>query len=164
VEGIKSLFPTLQFRTLNEPTAATIEPFSEYPRLQKVLSHFEGLIKITREKDNTIPQALASLEKAQLLRILVLTTEQIQWAILQGQGQIYQESLSDLKKLCDTYFVDNEGRQALQTRLDKLSQQSPVITIPDISGSLEALTKAQAQLKTKETERLSQGRANDTIN
>ncbi len=162
-EEIKSLLKTLQFKTLNEP-AATDASLSDYPRLQKVLSQFDGIIKITREKDNAIPQALASLEKAQLMRILALTTEQIQWAILQGQGEIYQESLEDLKKLLNTYFTDDATRQNVLSRLDKLSQQSLVITIPDISGSLEAIAKAQAQLHTKENAQLSEGQANDTIN
>lgn len=159
VEILKSSFPKLTFKTLDEPLKTNEAPLANYPTMRKILSPFQGVMKVSREEDNPIPQALDILEKAQLLRVLALMADQTQWAILQGQDKIYQDSLEELKKISTAYFAQDEHLQNLLDQINKLLLQSPNITLPDISASLGALERAQADLKSKQQER---GGENDT--
>jgi uroporphyrin-3 C-methyltransferase len=111
----------------------------------------KSLIRITRLADNAIAQALTSQEQAQILRAMQLYCEQARWAILHGDSKVYINSLESLKTWISQYFMADNISEQMLLQITQLQQQRADIAVPDISESLQALSKAMLDAQNKQT-------------
>src|SRR5690606_30853349 len=75
---------------------------------------------------------LAGQSLAQVRLALSLAIEQAQWAVLNGNEQVYRQSLGQAVAMLEDYFAEHNGQsQGLRDRLEALSRQSVEITLPD---------------------------------
>ncbi len=119
--------------------------------LRQSWQEFKSLIRITRVQDNNIPLALSEQEQAQILRTMQFMTEQARWAILQGENKIYSASLESLQSWMSQYFVDDKVQKDLLEQLKKLQEKNVEIALPDISNSVQALSKAMIEISNRPT-------------
>lgn len=146
---IGSEFNQLHFKTVfNGPPSAQsadIDP-TKLNVWQKALWHtwqeLKGIIKVTHVSQNTIPLALTQQEQGQILRTLHFMNEQARWAILQGENKIYQNSLQSINMWLKEYFIDDKIQKDLLSQLAQLEQQNVNISLPDVTDSVQALSKA----------------------
>lgn len=138
------------------PSAAT-EETGWRQALRQSWQELKSLIRITRIEENNIPLALSREAQSQILRTLQLLSEQAQWAVLHGDPKIYSHSLQSLQSGIQQYFADDAVRQHLLEEIKQLEQQQVEITIPDISGSLNALSQAMLQMPQKTSASSGQG-------
>lgn len=140
----KAPFKTLGNETIrqNRSQNAPIDP--NLPGWKKGLWHswyeFKSLIRITKEAENPIPQALSLQEKAEVIRTMQLMSEQAQWAVLQGESKIYLASLQSLEKWTQDYLAKSPEQQTLFEQIAELKSQAVDSPLADISGTLQALS------------------------
>lgn len=108
--------------------------------LKNTWKEFKSLILITKEDDNTIPQALSLQEKAQVVRTIELLINEAQWAALNREAQIYQNSLQTIAVKAQQYFTDNQEQQVLLNMLTQLVQNHVDFKIPELTDTLNALS------------------------
>jgi|GEM_PF-3700945 len=154
-EQLSALQPVIAkapFKTLNNEVArqsqgqnAPIDP--ALPGWKKGLwrswYEFKSLIRITKEGENPIPQALSLQEKAEIIRTMQLMSEQAQWAVLQGETKIYVTSLASLAKWSQDYFIKSPEQQTLLLQIEQLKTQAVDSPLADISATLKALSSIQ---------------------
>ncbi len=140
----KAPFKTLGNETIrqNRGQNAPIDP--ALPSWQKGLwrswYEFKSLIRITKEGENSIPQALSLQEKAEIIRTMQLMSEQAQWAVLQGESKIYLTSLQSLEKWSQDYLAKSPEQQTLLEQIAELKTQAVDSPVADISGTLKMLS------------------------
>lgn len=146
----------LHFKTLDtEPLVKEKETSidKDAPQWRKMLwrswQELKGLISVTRETNNPIPQALTAQDQDQILRTMQLTCDQAQWAVLQGDTKIYLSSLQSLRNLVQKYFDVDVNSTTLLTNIQRLEQQRVDIPLPDISDSIRALSQAMLDVNKK---------------
>ncbi|MCS5712697.1 uroporphyrinogen-III C-methyltransferase [Candidatus Berkiella aquae] len=146
---LKPLIEKLPFKTLNNQTNGIHETKSEavdesLPAWRKGLwrswQELKSLIRITKEVDNPIPQALSFQEKAEIVRTMQLMLDQAQWAVLEGNSKIYLSSLDSLQKWMQNYFANSPEQQTIIALLMQLKTQSVDSPLADISTTLKALS------------------------
>ncbi len=101
---------------------------------------FKSLIRVTKETDNPIPNALSVQDKAEVLRTMQMVSQQAQWAVLQGESNIYLSSLNELENYSKTYFIDSPSQQTLLERIVQLKTEPVDSPLADISATLKALS------------------------
>lgn len=130
IQSIKSAIAGLQFKNLDTQ------------KVNPALAYFDGLIKITREDQNPVAVALSQQEKAQVLQLLQLMVDQMQWALLQQKTDVIQANYQAIVQHLQQYFAENESFNTIMQSLETLKEQKNVIT-PDISATLQAIEGAQ---------------------
>jgi len=151
-------FNQLHFKRISsesEAQKAMNENQEQKSSWKKALWHswqeLKSLIRVTRVQDNNIPQALSDQEQAQILRTMQFLCEQARWAILQGESKIYTASLASLQSSMHEYFVDDKMQKELLSQIQKLQDQNVEIALPDISDSVQALSKAMIEIANRPT-------------
>lgn len=147
----------LHFKRLSEPF---VENEKEVPQDESMSGwkkalfiswqELKSLIRITRLADNAIPQALSDQEQAQILRAMQLYCEQARWAILHGDSKVYTNSLEALKTWIAQYFMADKISEQILSQITQLQQQRADIAVPDISESLQALSKAMLDAQNRQ--------------
>lgn len=149
LNALKPLMEKLSFISLqnqeSHPSKATQPVIDEsLPAWRKGLwrswYEFKSLIRITKEANNPIPEALSLQEKAEILRTMQLMSEQAQWAVLEGDSKIYLSSLQSLEKWAQTYFAKDPSQQVLLENIQQLKTQTVDSPLADIAASLKALS------------------------
>lgn len=151
-------FNQLHFKSVTSTQASTLtapqlnESSSAWEKaLWRTWLELKSIIKITQVAQNSIPLALSQQEQAQLLHALKLTNEQARWAILQGENKIYHTSLQTMTSMLNEYFADDALQKELLSQIKDLEQKNIDISIPDISDSVQALSKAMIEIVNKPT-------------
>lgn len=104
--------------------------------LEKI-SHF---VRIDFASKQDIRPLLSGQQLEQARLALGLALQQAQWAALNGQGAIYQQSLKQAQEIVDQQFGRNvQQSRAFAERLDELNQQSVELDVPDLQPALDAL-------------------------
>lgn len=150
-------FYQLHFKTVSNSVAKTEKAESTVdknaPYWQKALWHswqeLKDIIRVQPEEENPIPATLTTENQLELLRTMQLLCGQAQWAVLQGDNKIYQSSLRSLQTLVEKYFRNDEEQITMIKQLQQLQQQAVAVQIADLSGSLNALSKALLESKQK---------------
>lgn len=147
LEALNSEFIPLSYKTLAQDTPeekALAE--QNLPVWRKALwqswLELKSLIRVTREAENSISPALSTQEKAQVMRTLQLAVEQAQWAVLQGDTQIYTQSLATIQKNLQDFFNADKNQQALLAHIQQLEKTTLQVPPVDITESLQALSVA----------------------
>jgi len=69
-----------------------------------------------------------------------LAIEQAQWAVLNGNAEVYRQSLEQASSVLKDHFSEDNGQaRGLRKRLDELSQREVEVTLPDLAPALQAL-------------------------
>lgn len=150
IENISNSFYQLNFKRLDEQLVEgkiiLPEGFESLPRWRQSLIYswyeIKSLVRITRQDKNSVPMALGLQEETQVLRTMQLLCLQAQWALLEGKSAIYQGSLKALNDWLTKYFDDTEIQKTLISQIKELESQNVVVQVPDISPSIQALSKA----------------------
>ncbi len=149
LNALKPLMEKMSFTSLENqisPSSRATQPTIDesLPAWRKGLwrswYEFKSLIRITKEADNPIPEALSLQEKAEILRTMQLMSEQAQWAVLEGDSKIYHSSLQSLEKWVQTYFAKGPEQRVLLENIQQLKTQTVDSPLADIAASLKALS------------------------
>lgn len=66
---------------------------------------------------------------------------QAEWAVLQEQPELYQNSLKQIKALLSNYYMQSETRDQVLSRIDNLAQINIQPKIPPLTRSMQALSE-----------------------
>lgn len=120
-------------------TEAKAEPADE-TRWQHWLNEVARYVRIDLDAVNNVKPLLAGQSLGQVRLALALAIEQAQWAVLNGNTEIYQQSLGQAHALLADYFnADDLESKALAERIQALSERQITATMPDLTPSLRAL-------------------------
>jgi uroporphyrin-3 C-methyltransferase len=112
--------------------------------LDKSLKTLQKLIVIRRH-DQPIAPLLPQEQQLYLQQNLQLLLQQAQWAVMQGQASVYQNSLQQAEDWTKLYFVSNAAMtQTMLQTLQELKKINIQPTLPDISNVLQALQQVIA--------------------
>lgn len=106
--------------------------------LRSAWGHLDNHIRIYR-RDQPLQPLLSPDEELYLRLNLRLMLEQAQLAVLQREQEVYTASLVKAQEWLKDYFVNDDRNQALQNELAALLEFDVVETVPDLSGSLDAM-------------------------
>lgn len=156
---ISAQFNQLHFKSVTNGPASdspsSVPDEASMSALQKALwatwQELKGIIKVTNVAQNAIPLALTAQEQAQVLRTLHFMSEQARWAVLQGENKIYHENMQTMSTWLSQYFAQDPLQTDLLNQIKQLEQQNINISAPDISESVQALSKAMIEVTNKPT-------------
>ena len=116
-------------------------PSSLAETLQRFSDNFGNLIVLQR-RQQPIEPLLNGAEQTMVRQNLYLLLEQAQSALLREEQRIYSISLTKVEALLRRYFQLNSESEASIVRLQILAERSVNQTLPDISGSQNAIQTA----------------------
>lgn len=116
-------------------------PSSLAETLQRFSDNFGNLIVLQR-RQQPIEPLLNGAEQTMVRQNLYLLLEQAQSALLREEQRIYSISLTKVEALLRRYFQLNSESEASIARLQILAERSVNQTLPDISGSQNAIQTA----------------------
>lgn len=94
-------------------------------RLIENFSHLQKLVVIKKHEENFDP-VVSSLHQSLLRETLVMNIQQAQWAVLQNNNQIYQQSLSQALKNIVRIFDENAADTKILVQQIQGMQQIPL--------------------------------------
>lgn len=115
--------------------------------------HLSGFVRLEFTASDEVKPLLAGQTLEQLRLALRLALEQAQWAVLNGQPQVYRSALEQGRALLQRYFgLDTPENQALHDRLGELAAQPVAQELPDLTPALNALQAYLARRERAELE------------
>ena len=109
-------------------------------RWQRWLDELNRYVRIDFDASADVKPLLAGQTLGQVRLALSLAIEQAQWAVLNGNGQVYQQALQQASGLIADHFSEDSGQaRGLRERLDALAKQEVEVELPDLSPALQAL-------------------------
>ncbi|TBV03861.1 heme biosynthesis operon protein HemX [Stutzerimonas kirkiae] len=126
-----------------QPEFQAGEPLPEVAgqsRWQHWLNELTRYVRIDFAADDNLKPLLAGQSLAQVRLALSLAIEQAQWAVLNGNSEVYRQSLSQAVELIGHYFSEENGySRGLRDRLQTLGERQVEVTLPDLAPALQAL-------------------------
>ncbi|MES2819100.1 MAG: uroporphyrinogen-III C-methyltransferase [Pseudomonadota bacterium] len=108
-----------------------------------------GFVRIDFDAEQNIQPLLTGQSLSQVRLALSLALEQAQWAVLNGETQVYRQALVQARSVLGEHFdLGNPQVRALGTRLDELGELPVAVDAPDLAPALSAV---QAYLQRRET-------------
>jgi uncharacterized protein HemX len=124
--------------------AAEGDGSSRWAQWLERLSHY---FRIDFSAAQDIRPVLAGQSLAQVRLSLTLALEQAQWAALNGNSEVFQQSLTQARDvLNDQFNQDNPAVLALRNRLGELLTQPVSVVMPDLTPAMAAV-QAYVQLR-----------------
>lgn len=152
IQNISNSFYQLHFKRLDDALKdpnTLPKDLDKLPAWRQALVRswyeFKGLIRVTHQDKNSVPMALSLQEESQVMRTMQLLCQQAQWAVLEGQNVIYQNSLKSLENSLSQYFDDTQIQTAMLKQVRDLAAVNIAVQSPDISKSIQALSQAIRQ-------------------
>lgn len=110
---------------------------------------FRGLITV-RQYNEPIKPLLGEADRTLILQNLELELGQAQLALMRGESAIYKAALQSARDRLARYFqqLPDSEYTALQTELNALSQIEVRPSVPDLTGSVNALNALRGKLPT----------------
>lgn len=109
-------------------------------RWQRWLDELNRYVRIDFDASADVKPLLAGQTLGQVRLALSLAIEQAQWAVLNGNGQVYQQALQQASDLIGDHFSEDSGQaRGLRERLDALAKQEVEVELPDLAPALQAL-------------------------
>ncbi len=133
---------------VEDPSEDQLEkPVEQKSAFKRFLASFSEYVRVIDHSEK--PEAILPPEATAYLHMnLRFMLERTQIALLREQQNIYEKNLSQAIRWVDTYFPSSrEGDEYLKL-LTQLSEKNIVVTLPDISNSLELLHSYIATLHT----------------
>lgn len=109
-------------------------------RWQRWLDELNRYVRIDFDASADVKPLLAGQTLGQVRLALSLAIEQAQWAVLNGNGQVYRQALQQASDLIGDHFSEDSGKaRGLRERLDALAKQEVEVELPDLAPALQAL-------------------------
>lgn len=109
-------------------------------RLQQWLDELTRYIRIDFNAGTDVKPLLAGQSLAQVRLALSLAIEQAQWAVLNGNTEVYRQSLAQAVRLIEDHFNEDNGQsRGLRDRIEALSSRQVAVTLPDLAPALQTL-------------------------
>jgi len=109
-------------------------------RWQRWLNELTRYVRVDFDAGADVKPLLAGQTLGQVRLALSLAIEQAQWAVLNGNAEIYRQSLEQASSVLKDHFSEGNGQaRGLRKRLEELSQREVEVTLPDLAPALEAL-------------------------
>jgi uroporphyrin-3 C-methyltransferase len=107
---------------------------------QRWLNELTRYVRIDFDAGNSVKPLLAGQSLAQVRLALSLAIEQAQWAVLNGNEKVYQQSLDQAGQLIKDHFSEENGQsRGLRDRIEELKKRQVSVSLPDLSPALRAL-------------------------
>lgn len=128
---------TLQAQILSfEPDAKPVVP--DEPFWQRWLDQASSYVRLDVNATQNIRPLLAGQSLAQARLALTLAIEQAQWAVLNGNAEVYKQALVQAGEVLESHFSqDIAANKALHDRLAELKNELVSLTTPDLTPTLE---------------------------
>ncbi|MFV0453939.1 MAG: uroporphyrinogen-III C-methyltransferase [Pseudomonas sp.] len=118
--------------------AGTEEPGQS--RWQHWLNELTRFVRVDFDAGANVKPLLAGQTLGQVRLALSLAIEQAQWAVLNGNAEVYQQALRQASELISDHFSEDNGQaRGLRERIDALAQREVEVQLPDLSSALKAL-------------------------
>ncbi len=109
-------------------------------RWQRWLNELTRYVRVDFDAGADVKPLLAGQTLGQVRPALSLAIEQAQWAVLNGNAEVYRQSLEQASSVLKDHFSEDNGQaRGLRKRLEELSQREVEVTLPDLAPALEAL-------------------------
>ncbi len=109
-------------------------------RWQRWLNELTRYVRVDFDASADVKPLLAGQTLGQVRLALSLAIEQAQWAVLNGNAEVYWQSLEQASSVLKDHFSEDNGQaRGLRKRLEELSQREVEVTLPDLAPALEAL-------------------------
>ncbi|MCQ4302407.1 heme biosynthesis operon protein HemX [Stutzerimonas frequens] len=109
-------------------------------RWQRWLNELTRYVRVDFDASADVKPLLAGQTLGQVRLALSLAIEQAQWAVLNGNAEVYRQSLEQASSVLKDHFSEDNGQaRGLRKRLEELSQREVEVTLPDLAPALEAL-------------------------
>ena len=120
-------------------------------RWQRWLNELTRYVRIDFDSGNSVKPLLAGQGLAQVRLALSLAIEQAQWAVLNGNEEVYQQSLDQAAQLIKDHFSEENGQsRGLRDRIEELKKRQVSVSLPDLSPALRALQTYVQQRESSE--------------
>lgn len=109
-------------------------------RWQQWLDELTRYVRIDFDAGTDVKPLLAGQSLAQVRLALSLAIEQAQWAVLNGNTEVYRQSLAQALRLIEDHFNEDNGQsRGLRDRIQALSLRQVAVTLPDLAPALQTL-------------------------
>lgn len=109
-------------------------------RWQRWLNELTRYVRVDFDASGDVKPLLAGQTLGQVRLALSLAIEQAQWAVLNGNAEVYRQSLGQASAVLKDHFSEDNGQaRGLRKRLEELSQREVAVTLPDLAPALQAL-------------------------
>ncbi|WP_417781047.1 uroporphyrinogen-III C-methyltransferase [Stutzerimonas xanthomarina] len=121
-------------------------------RWQRWLNELTRYVRIDFDSGNSVKPLLAGQSLAQVRLALSLAIEQAQWAVLNGNEEVYQQSLDQAAQLIKDLFSEENGQsRGLRDRIEELKKRQVSVSLPDLAPALRALQTYVQQRESSES-------------
>lgn len=118
-------------------------------RWRQWLDELTRYVRIDFNAGTDVKPLLAGQSLAQVRLALSLAIEQAQWAVLNGNQQVYRQSLEQAARLIEDHFSEENGQsRGLRDRIGELAKRQVSVTLPDLTPALQAM---QSYVQTRES-------------
>lgn len=118
-------------------------------RWRQWLDELTRYVRIDFDAGTDVKPLLAGQSLAQVRLALSLAIEQAQWAVLNGNTEVYRQSLAQAVRLIEDHFNEDNGQsRGLRDRIEALSGRQVSVTLPDLAPALQTL---QAYVQKRQT-------------
>ncbi|KJH84166.1 uroporphyrinogen-III C-methyltransferase [Stutzerimonas stutzeri] len=118
-------------------------------RWRQWLDELTRYVRIDFNAGTDVKPLLAGQSLAQVRLALSLAIEQAQWAVLNGNEQVYRQSLDQAARLIEDHFSEENGQsRGLRDRIEQLAKRQVSVTLPDLAPALQAM---QAYVQKRES-------------
>ncbi|WP_312256946.1 uroporphyrinogen-III C-methyltransferase [Stutzerimonas nitrititolerans] len=109
-------------------------------RWQRWLDELTRYVRVDFDASADVKPLLAGQTLGQVRLALSLAIEQAQWAVLNGNAEVYRQALQQASALISDHFSEDNGQaRGLRQRIDALAQREVEVQLPDLSSALKAL-------------------------
>lgn len=109
-------------------------------RWQRWLDELTRYVRVDFDASADVKPLLAGQTLGQVRLALSLAIEQAQWAVLNGNAEVYRQALHQASALISDHFSEDNGQaRGLRERIDALAQREVEVQLPDLSSALKAL-------------------------
>lgn len=109
-------------------------------RWQRWLDELTRYVRVDFDASADVKPLLAGQTLGQQRLALSLAIEQAQWAVLNGNAEVYRQALQQASALISDHFSEDNGQaRGLRERIDALAQREVEVQLPDLSSALKAL-------------------------
>nr|WP_272888688.1 uroporphyrinogen-III C-methyltransferase [Stutzerimonas stutzeri] len=121
-------------------------------RWQRWLDELTRYVRVDFDASADVKPLLAGQTLGQVRLALSLAIEQAQWAVLNGNAEVYRQSLQQASALLQDHFSEENGQaRGLRERIETLSRREVQVTLPDLAPALKALQAYVQQQETPES-------------
>lgn len=104
------------------------------------LNELTRYVRIDFDAGSDVKPLLAGQSLAQVRLALSLAIEQAQWAVLNGNQEVYRQSLDQAARLIEDHFSEENGQsRGLRDRIEQLAKREVSVTLPDLTPALQAM-------------------------